>query len=147
IKRYFMTIPEAVELVLQAGVLGIGGEIFVLDMGEPINVYDMARHLITLSGFTPDEDVKILITGLRPGEKLTEELWSGEEHPEPTSQPKILRVTNTLMRKNNFSAGKLEGLFRAVEAGDHRLIRDILEEIVSSARLSPLNLQEESTLS
>ncbi len=133
--RYFMTIPEAVELVLQASVLGSGGEIFVLDMGEPINVYEMARHLITLSGFKPDEDVKIVITGLRPGEKLHEELWSGEEQPEPTEQAKILRVSNTLARANNFNRSNLEKLRKAMEGGDPTQIRRMLETIVPSARL------------
>ena len=135
IERFFMTIPEAVELVLQAGVLGAGGEIFVLDMGEPIKVYDMARHLITLSGFKPDEDIEIKVTGLRPGEKLFEELWSGEETPEPTVHPKILRVVDSLKRKNNFNHENLERLRAAMEQGDGMLIRSVLSDIVPSARL------------
>ncbi len=135
IERFFMTIPEAVELVLQAGVLGTGGEIFVLDMGEPIKVYDMARHLITLSGFKPDEDIEIKVTGLRPGEKLFEELWSGEEKPESTEHPKIMRVVNTLKRKNNYNHENLERLHAAAEQGDAVLIRSILMDIVPSAKL------------
>ena len=77
--RYFMTIPEAVSLVIQAGAYAKGGQIFVLDMGEPVKIYDLARHLIQLSGYEPDVDIPIVCTGLRPGEKLYEERLMAEE--------------------------------------------------------------------
>ena len=91
ITRYFMTIPEACSLVLEAGSIGKGGEIFVLDMGEPVKIIDLAEKLITLSGFTPWSDVEIEITGLRPGEKLFEELQHEGEDMTPTQHPKIMR--------------------------------------------------------
>ena len=88
-RRYFMTIPEACQLVLQAGSMGEGGEIFVLDMGEPVKIVDLARDLIRLSGFRPDEDIDIEFTGVRPGEKLFEEIATDGEHADKTRHPKI----------------------------------------------------------
>ncbi len=87
--RYFMTIPEAVQLVLQAGAMGEGGEIFILDMGEPVRILDLARDTITLSGFKPHEDIEIVFTGIRPGEKLFEELDTDGENVAKTRHPKI----------------------------------------------------------
>jgi FlaA1/EpsC-like NDP-sugar epimerase len=87
--RYFMSIPEAVQLVLQTSVMGRGGEIFVLDMGEPIRILDVARNLIRLSGFEPDVDIRIVFTGMRPGEKLTEELVLDGEGIELTEHRKV----------------------------------------------------------
>ena len=84
-----MTIPEAVQLVLQAGSMAKGGEIFVLDMGQPVRIVDLARNLIKLSGFEPDEDIKIVFSGMRPGEKLYEELLMAEEGLETTKNNKI----------------------------------------------------------
>ena len=91
VTRYFMTIPEAVGLVLQSGAQGNGGEIFVLDMGKPIRIVNLARQLIELSGLRPGEDIEIRFTGLRPGEKLFEELSHESENLLPTNHPKILR--------------------------------------------------------
>jgi FlaA1/EpsC-like NDP-sugar epimerase len=84
-----MTIPEASQLVLQAGTMGEGGEIFILDMGEPMRIVDLARDLITLSGLRPDEDIEIRFTGVRPGEKLFEELSVHAENTDKTRHPKI----------------------------------------------------------
>lgn len=91
-RRFFMTIPEAVQLVLQAGAQGVGSEVFVLDMGEAVPVVDLARDLIRLSGLEPDRDVRITFTGMRPGEKLYEEMFFSNEEASPTEHPKILRA-------------------------------------------------------
>jgi FlaA1/EpsC-like NDP-sugar epimerase len=88
-RRYFMTIPEACQLVLQAGSMGRGGEIFILDMGEPVKIVDLARELIALSGLKEGEDIEVSFTGMRPGEKLFEELSTDEEHADKTRHPKI----------------------------------------------------------
>jgi FlaA1/EpsC-like NDP-sugar epimerase len=90
--RYFMTIPEAVQLVLQAAVLGRGGEVFVLDMGEPVKIVDLARDLIRLSGLQEGSDIEIHFTGMRPGEKLFEELSRDDESLGPTTHRKVLRA-------------------------------------------------------
>ncbi len=89
IKRYFMTIPEAVQLVLQAGSLGTGGEIFILDMGEPVKIVDLAKRMISLSGYEPDKDIKIKYIGLKPGEKMFEELILNKENSDKTKYEKI----------------------------------------------------------
>jgi FlaA1/EpsC-like NDP-sugar epimerase len=89
--RYFMTIPEAVQLVIQAGAIGESGDVYVLDMGPPVKIVDLARNMIRLSGSEPDRDIAIEFIGIRPGEKLQEELWGEGESPVPTAHPKILR--------------------------------------------------------
>jgi FlaA1/EpsC-like NDP-sugar epimerase len=115
--RYFMTIPEAVSLVVQAGAIGGRGEIFVLDMGEPVRIVDLARNMILLSGKEPERDIAIDVVGVRPGEKLHEELWSPNEDVSPTSHPKIM-----LVRRLGVDAGWLDDelaeLERLVEAGE-----------------------------
>jgi len=91
VTRYFMTIPEAVGLVLQTAVLGNGGEIFVLDMGQPVKIVDLAKQMIELSGLKVGEDIEITFSGLKPGEKLFEELQHHTEAYAPTAHPRIMR--------------------------------------------------------
>jgi FlaA1/EpsC-like NDP-sugar epimerase len=92
ITRYFMTIPEACRLVLEAGAMGKGGEIYIFDMGQPIRIVELAKKMIRLSGFEPGKDIEIVYTGLRDGEKLYEELLNNEEDTIPTHHPKILKA-------------------------------------------------------
>ena len=87
--RYFMTIPEACRLVMEAGTMGMGGEIYIFEMGRPVKIADMAKRMIELSGFDPDKEISIIYTGLRPGEKLYEELLSNKENTLPTAHNKI----------------------------------------------------------
>ena len=130
--RYFMTIPEAVSLVLQAGVYARGGEIFVLDMGEPVRIDDLARNLIKLSGLQPDVDIPIVYTGLRPGEKLYEELLMDEEGLKKTAHEKIFIGKPIAFDSEKFmdqlKALKLE----AYKDGDH--IRESVGKIVQTYR-------------
>lgn len=125
-KRYFMTIPEAAQLVLQASAMGRGGEIFVLDMGEPIKITDLASNLIRLSGLDPDREVKIIFTGLRPGEKLFEELSFEQEGIKPTNHEKI-RVFDGGTVSFSQVQSWLDALSRAVEAKNvYQLIQTLL---------------------
>ena len=128
--RYFMTIPEAVSLVLQASYYAKGGEIFVLDMGEPVKIDDMARNLIRLSGYVPDEDIKIVYTGLRPGEKLYEELLMNEEGMQETKN-KLIRIGKPIEMDDGWFRSKLEELDRASrEESGH--ICELVAEIVDT---------------
>lgn len=137
--RYFMTIREAAQLILQAGAMGQGGEIFILDMGTPVKIVDMARDLIRLSGFEPDVDIKIEFIGLRPGEKLTEELVTADENVQPTTHPKILVLRGTGCDLDLLN-GKISDLTALAAAQDAAAIRAKLGEIVpdyASGKQSP----------
>lgn len=125
-KRYFMTIPEACQLVLQAGSMANGGEVFVLDMGEPVKIMDMASDLIELSGLIPDKDIKLKFTGLRPGEKLFEELLTAEEGTASTKHEKIYQAN---LKKVN--GEKLEQHLNALHGEvEAKCVRQILSNLV-----------------
>lgn len=125
-QRYFMTIPEATQLVLQAGSMANGGEVFVLDMGEPVKILDMACDLIHLSGFTPHDDIRIRFTGLRPGEKLFEELLTAEEGTLATKHEKIYVAKIRDIAEDSFQRGLLE----VQQARSRQEIVDALKNLV-----------------
>ncbi|UVO52834.1 nucleoside-diphosphate sugar epimerase/dehydratase [Sphingomonas sp. SUN039] len=132
--RYFMTIPEAAQLVIQAGAMAQSGEVFVLDMGEPLRIADLARRMIELSGLTvrdadtPDGDIEIAVVGLRPGEKLYEELLIGE-NPEPTNHPRIMKAHEQFLPWTTLQA-HLDDLRAAVDKHDVTRVRDLLQRLV-----------------
>ena len=127
-RRYFMTIPEAVQLVLQASVLGQGGEIFMLDMGEPVKIVDLARDLIELSGLEVGHDIDIVITGTRPGEKLYEELFIPGESYKKTKHEKVILAENASKFVPDRLHESLETLSAAIKADDRAsIIAEMLE--------------------
>ena len=134
ITRYFMTIPEAAQLVIQAGAMANGGDVFVLDMGEPVRIIDLARHMVELSGLSvldeanPHGDIAIQITALRPGEKLYEELLIGD-NPLPTSHPRIMKAHEEFVPWPELSV-RLDVLIDALNANDVPAIRNLLKELV-----------------
>jgi FlaA1/EpsC-like NDP-sugar epimerase len=134
ITRYFMTIPEAAQLVIQAGAMASGGEVFVLDMGQPVRIVDLARQMVELSGLTvrdaaqPDGDIEIKITGLRPGEKLYEELLIGD-NPLPTEHPRIMKAHEEFVTWAELTV-RLEVLNELLKTNDVPRIRSLLAELV-----------------
>ena len=121
--RFFMTIPEAVQLVLQASVLGNGGEVFMLDMGEPVRILDLARDLIELSGLQEGRDIDIVVTGMRPGEKLYEELFVPGETYQPTAHEKIMIAARASQRRAPRLSAAVDALVAAARANDANAIR------------------------
>ena len=129
ITRFFMTIPEAAQLVIQAASFANGGEIFVLDMGKPVKIYDLACNLIKLSGYEPNVDIEIKVTGLRPGEKLYEELLMDEEGLTNTSHEKIF-IGKPVFSDINTVKEYIKLLSDAVETGDSEVIKDAIKKVV-----------------
>jgi FlaA1/EpsC-like NDP-sugar epimerase len=134
ITRYFMTIPEAAQLVIQAGAMGTGGDVFVLDMGQPVRIHDLASHIVELSGLTlknednPHGDIEIAVTGLRPGEKLFEELLIGD-NPKPTQHPRIMKAHEAFLPWDQLQ-GKLNALELAMSVNDVPVLRGFLQQLV-----------------
>jgi FlaA1/EpsC-like NDP-sugar epimerase len=135
ITRYFMTIPEAAQLVIQAGAMGSGGDVFVLDMGQPVRIIDLARRMVELSGLSvrdenyAEGDIEITVTGLRPGEKLYEELLIGD-NPKPTQHSRIMKAHEQFLPWSQLE-GKLNALSIAVSVNDVPVIRGLLQQLVS----------------
>src|SRR5450830_282816 len=134
-RRYFMTIPEAAQLVLQAGALGRGGEIFILDMGQPVKVVDLARDMIHLSGLTPGEDIEIVFTGMRPGEKLFEELGTSADQVDRTRHEKVFvgKIPEMAPEKVMAAVTRMAGIVRD---GDGKAVREELQKLIPEAILS-----------
>jgi len=135
VTRYFMTIPEAAQLVIQAGAMAKGGDVFVLDMGQPVRIMDLARRMVELSGLTvkdeqhPEGDIEIAVTGLRPGEKLYEELLIGD-NPKPTVHPRIMKAHEEFIPWAEFEA-KLIALEMALNVNDVGVIRLMMQQLVA----------------
>jgi FlaA1/EpsC-like NDP-sugar epimerase len=135
VTRYFMTIPEAAQLVIQAGAMAKGGDVFVLDMGQPVKIMDLARRMVELSGLTvkdeehPEGDIEIAVTGLRPGEKLYEELLIGD-NPKPTVHPRIMKAHEEFIPWAEFEA-KLTALEMALNVNDVGVIRLMMQQLVA----------------
>jgi FlaA1/EpsC-like NDP-sugar epimerase len=134
--RYFMTIPEAVQLVIRAGALGDGGEVFVLEMGDPVSILELARDMIELSGLRPESDIAIEIVGRRPGEKLHEELFNPYERPQPTRAEKI-----TLASRNALDPAVVEAMFDEIALlvleGDAAGLAAKVSELSAARPVSP----------
>jgi len=133
-RRYFMLIPEAVHLILHAAALAKGGDIFVLDMGEQIKIVDLARNVIRLSGFIPEDEIAMKLVGLRPGEKLQEELVGSDEVARQTSVERILHVESRLSPASSDLASGVVVLERLAEAGDEQAVLKKLRELVPTYR-------------
>tara|TARA_Y100001970_G_scaffold15871_1_gene17922 strand:+ start:111710 stop:113611 length:1902 start_codon:yes stop_codon:yes gene_type:complete len=140
IKRYFMSIPEAAQLILQAGAIGKGGEIFVLDMGDPVLIKDIATELIKLSGYTPEVDIPIDYIGLRPGEKMFEELITKDENIKDSPHKKIMVLTNEISHGWNRILAESEKIVESANSYDAIRIKDALENMVPEYQQTELEI-------
>ena len=142
--RYFMTIPEAVQLVIRAGDLGAGtGEVFVLEMGEPVRIVDLAHNMIRLAGYEPDTDIAVEFTGRRPGEKLHEELFNDDERPQPTAADKIVRAVRRVPLDPEWVGGAVDRLEALLREGDEaHLAEKTVELVTERRRTSAVNVDD-----
>jgi FlaA1/EpsC-like NDP-sugar epimerase len=131
VERYFMTIPEAISLVIQAGVLARGGEVFMLDMGEPVRIDDLAKRIIRLRGLRIGSDIEVLYTGLRPGEKLKEDLVFHGEHTRPTENSSIVAVVDDMDVDLSALEAKIEVLANLASEAEPEILRNSLARIAS----------------
>ena len=136
-RRYFMTIPEAVYLVLQAASMGKGGETFVLNMGEQVKILDLAKDLIRLTGLEPGKDIEIIFTGVREGEKLSEDLWNSEKTLEKTNHPDILKEEGNLDLSGNDFSLQINRIIQHAKNGERLEIITLLNSLITSAEIKP----------
>jgi FlaA1/EpsC-like NDP-sugar epimerase len=140
-KRYFMTIPEAVHLVLQASAMSQGGENYILDMGQPVRIVDLAEDLIRLSGLEPGKDIEIVFTGIRPGEKLTEDLWDTGFAYSPTAHPDIHQVDSEEVLSSEKLEAIVEQLAALAREGNPEAIQALLAEAIPGAHIQSYEAQ------
>jgi FlaA1/EpsC-like NDP-sugar epimerase len=140
-KRYFMTIPEAVHLVLQASAMSLGGENYILDMGQPVRIVDLAEDLIRLSGLEPGKDIEIVFTGIRPGEKLTEDLWDTGFAYSPTAHPDIHQVDSEEVLSSEKLEAIVEQLAALAREGNPEAIQALLAEAIPGAHIQSYEAQ------
>jgi FlaA1/EpsC-like NDP-sugar epimerase len=140
-KRYFMTIPEAVHLVLQASAMSRGGENYILDMGQPVRIVDLAEDLIRLSGLEPGKDIEIVFTGIRPGEKLTEDLWDTGFAYSPTAHPDIHQVDSEEVLSSEKLDAIVDQLAALAREGNPDAIQALLAEAIPGAHIQSYEAQ------
>jgi len=144
-RRYFMTIPEAVHLILQAMTLGHGGEVFVLRMGEQIRILDLAEDLIRLSGLEPYKDINIVFTGVRPGEKLSEELWDNWANCQPTSHSDIIRLTDQVFLSGDGLNKAVDELIQLARRGEPETIKHKLDVTIPGSAMRGTGVSSDET--
>ena len=132
-KRYFMTIPEAVYLVLQAASMGIGGETYLLNMGEQVRILDLAEDLIRLSGLVPGRDIEIVFTGIRPGEKISEDLWDGGNAFARTLHPDIFQLDGNEDMRGEILKKSIDEIIRLAREGDHQAVLGMMDDVIPGA--------------
>jgi FlaA1/EpsC-like NDP-sugar epimerase len=146
VERFFMTIPEAVHLVLQAFSMGQGGEVFLLNMGKPVKILDLAEDLIRLSGLEPGADIEIVFTGLHPGEKLTEVLWDEGVDYHSTDHPEVTRLDRVEMLEGEELAQAVDELLESARQGDVEAVMQRLEQAVPGAEIGEIPAEDITTI-